>query len=205
MRAKSVCLLLLLPTLLAAECPLITNAPLSDPLTSEPDASLYGHWIGKLENSDHEAHLFIGKHSVEGNPEGIMEAYLIKWDRKDHHISPQDTMMYFTVARVGESDYWCIFLSSDDKDKSPKLDVGDSYKRWAKSDKRLCAVFRYKCDAKGLKLWAVKDDVITKLEKDGQLKQSESGLAVDSAVRYLRKNGGETLFTEEIASFAKSK
>jgi hypothetical protein len=40
--------------------PIFINQPLSDPMTEEPDESLYGHWVGK-RSADEEIHLFIGE------------------------------------------------------------------------------------------------------------------------------------------------
>jgi hypothetical protein len=185
----------LLPGLLGANCELVTKAPLSDPLKAEPDASLLGHWVqSKLENGKaRELHLFVGRHSVKGNPNSIMEAVMIEWHKDEQKIVP-DRSYYFTTARIGESSYLSMLKVED---IPVQLKTPGSYETWTKSEKRRCTILRYECSAGKLSLWNVNEKALDKLQKDGHLKETDGAIAVDELGQYLRKNGGEELFGDK--------
>jgi hypothetical protein len=205
MKARMV---LLLPLAFATGCVITTTQPLSDPLTAEADESLYGHWIASERQSDgttHETHLFIGKHTVDGEPESIMEYAGVGWNRDKLQAMGGGRNVYFTVARICKYSYMNLFQIEGERD-TPDLSAQGSYRRWASNEKRRCWVFRYQCDGRQLTVWTVKDAAKTmkRLADERQLDVTDNVVTIESLVRYLRKNGGSTLFSEQMFVFHKS-
>jgi hypothetical protein len=194
----------LLPVLLGADCVLVTKAPLADPPTAEQDASLLGHWVQTKQEKGkaHETHLFIGRHTVNGNPGAIMEAVMIEWAKGEQKIESDGSKLYFTATRIGESSYVGVFDVMGDREV--RLKTPGSYEAWTKNEKRRCTIFRYACSDEKLKLWNVNEKVMNKLQKDGRLKETDGAIAVDELVQYLRKTGGEELFSDEPLIFMKA-
>src|SRR5262245_13245585 len=111
-------LLALLPVLLGAKCELVTRAHLADPLKAEPDASLYGHWVRteKEQGKTRDFHVFIGKHSVKGNPGSIMEACTITWEKDELKVVSDGSKIYFMATPIGGSTYFCVMDVEGERD-----------------------------------------------------------------------------------------
>jgi hypothetical protein len=194
-------IVLLLPLVFTAGCVIRTTQPLSDPVTAEADESLYGHWIAVRREPDgttHEAHLFIGKHAVKGEPESIMEFAGVGWSRDKLQVMGAGRIAYFTVTRIGKTGYLNVFEVKGECDR-PDLSGQGSYKRWTSNEKRLCTILRYQCDGRRLIVWNVneKANTLERLTSEKQLDVVDGIVTIESLVRYLRKNGGDTLFDHQ--------
>ena len=183
-----------------AGCTVDTTEPLSDPVTTAPDVSLYGHWVQKDATS--EIHAFIGKHTTKDNPNSIMEIVKITRNTDDKQIEAGPTG-YFTVSRVGNTSYMNLLAEKGDSKLS--LSQAGSYAKWAKNDKKRCAVRRYKCDGMKLQVWTAKTprEALKKLSEAGEVKMIDEVVTADSLVRYLQKAGGEVLFNELLETWSK--
>lgn len=192
-------LLVLLIGLSLLGCDLETSQPLSDPLTAEADEAMYGHWIATQKEQDgtiSELHVFIGKHTVKGNPESIMEFVGVGWSPNKFEISGSDDKAYFTVTRIGKTSYLNLFAVSGEMTPPRRIKMGD-YKKWASDEKRKCTIVRYQCDGKTLRVWNVNSKIEKRLKEEKQLELDERGgdiVSIESLIRYLRKYGGDELF-----------
>lgn len=200
---------ILFATLLVAGCTVKTNQPLSDPWTTEPDESLYGHWLStKKENGKVcELHAFVGKHQTKENPRSIMEFVMIGWEVDDKRVSNENSVGYFTVTRIGKTSYMNLIEPGGTTKFS--LSQAGSYAMWAKDRERTCTVVRYSCDGKKLQVWNAKerDAVVKKLSIARELKDGFGRVSVivtaESLARYLQENGGEGLFDDLVVTFSK--
>lgn len=199
--------LVVLSVLLVSGCAVHTNDPLSDPLTADADESLYGHWLEtkKEDGKTRELHAFIGKHTTKGNPKSIMEIALVYW-QIDEKTVQSDRLLYFTTSAIAKTSY--INLMVDSAPDFSLSGVG-SYAKWTKNEKRACVIFRYSCDGKKLELWSAKESkaALKKLSEAGEVKlihrDKEEFVTSDSLVKYLAKNGGESLFNDPAWTFSK--
>jgi hypothetical protein len=196
----------LLCVLLTPGCTVDTTEPLSDPATAKPDESLYGHWISKSEGPGKtgEDHAFIGKHTTQGNPRGIIEVARVDWEPAGNKVY-QPPRIYLTVSRIGETSYMNLFYAKGGADLS--LDAKGSYEQWKKDPMRRCMILRYRCDGKTLQIWTARkaEDQLRDLSKAGELKLvgDPTTVTADSLHRYLQKNGGEQLFNDPMPVYRK--
>ncbi len=186
----------------------VTDRPLSDPLTAEADESLYGHWGGvwTIENDAMEVHAFIGPHVVKDNPEGLMEAAMTIIDPLKHGIESSHKA-YFTVSKIGKSSYVSFFDDPVGSGPGNHLNLSQPGS-YAKQKDLLTRFFvtKYHVDNDTLDIWLVKNQeevsqiekALEELKESSQLKANEEAkslITYDSLVVYLRKNGGDKLFT----------
>jgi hypothetical protein len=190
-------------------CGVEINQPLSDPTTSEADASLYGHWIGTdPKNPTREEHVFIGTHKVESHPESIMEATWLFWDSgsKTMSLRLKKGAAYFTSTEINNNTYINFLDVQNGNDfESADLDAPADYQKWVEDEHHMCSVIMYKCDGKRLEIWDI-DDWPKKLEmlKDrGELKTAKGLVTAESLSRYLHTNGGASLFGRKSMTFTK--
>lgn len=133
-------------------CAIITSEPLSDPLTAQPNPSLYGHWVGTLQNRE-EIHLFVSprksKESTSSenhkarDPDSIMEWAMIRWSPAKNTLD-STASGYFTVTRIGPSTYLNI-LTCNDLLAAPQNQRNDEwyYERWVQTPTRCVSVLAY--------------------------------------------------------------
>ncbi len=202
--------LLIFGVLFITGCPTVqTTQPLSDPLTAEPDESLYGHWLAteKEDGKTRELHAFIGKHTTKENPEAIMEVWVIHWEREDKKLD--GGLYYFTVTRIGKASYMNLIgvdtPSVGSKDMPLSLSAVGSYAAWTKNEKKKCGIVRYSYEGNKLQIWVPTDvkQALKGLSEAGELKLIGEVVTIDSLVRYLRKNKGEELFNKLARTFSK--
>lgn len=195
-------ILVLFAALIGAGCVLETDEPLSDPASAEADPSMYGHWVVPPqpgEQNGNEIHMFIGKHEQEQNPEGIMECASIPWNPKNLTIGGKPSKFYFTVTKIGKERYMNVLRDKDEKELIDLSEKG-SYARWAANKDHRCAIFRYMCDGKTLQICNHEFNVLKRLTKDKVLARNEvegdEYCTTESLLKYLNKEGGETLFPQ---------
>jgi hypothetical protein len=196
MRTALVAFLILLAG--TAGCTVTTNDPLADPVTTPADSSLYGHWIAEFSKHEgdpkSESHLFIGKHEVSGNPKSILEFVAIDWRPEELRFCGELKREYFTSATIGKNSYVCLLEPSNN------LTFVNGYRSWSEDPSRRCAIFRYECDGKTLRLFGPPRDFenrIKKLAVDGVLTMVGKIVTADSLARFLRAEGSESLFDQE--------
>jgi hypothetical protein len=197
--------------LLLTGCGITTPGPLSDPLKSEADSNLYGHWIAIMSDPNDDAkskkvewHLFIGKHVVEGNPKSIMEFVDVLWSPETQQVGSNGHRgrEYFTTTTIGKSSYMSLFEHLRDN----SLTEANSYRKWAADPDRSCSILRYRCDGKKLSLWFPckdSDETVKKLAALGKLELVGKRPTVESLVRYLGDDGGELLFDQLVCEAKK--
>ena len=78
------------------------------------------------------------------------------------------------------------------------------YPAWTKSEFKSCFLLRYSCDGIALRIWAQKASEVTKLEETGELAVVNGVITAESLAEYLRRNGGERLFSVPVTKFTKS-
>jgi hypothetical protein len=140
---------------------------------------------------------------VKDNPESIMEAVRVSWEKGAMNVEPEGTKYYFTVTRIGDFSYVNLFY--DEGIREFQLKKAASFATWAKSEKRRCTILRYECSAKKLLIWNVNEKVLDKLQKEGQLKETDGLITVNDLQQYLGKNGGQELFSDEPTSYVKNR
>lgn len=184
---------------------ILTNQPLSDPWTAEPDQSLYGHWFAKQADGE-EVDLYIGKGSK--SPESIMEfVKVLYFAKKSELVVDQPWTGYISVSRINGSSYMNILIDRKPEDK--KLSYRSNtwhYEDWIKNPSKLVSILKYRVTGDKLMLWGAKDGEIlerkTREAKDIKILykyKNESIVDSTSLVRYLHKNGGEDLFDTAVS------
>jgi hypothetical protein len=192
-------IVVLMAALLCAGCVLETDQPLSDPVTSEADPSMYGHWVVPArpdEETGHELHLFIGKHKTEQNPSSIMECVMVAWETKSLAIDGKPSKLCFTISEIGKDRYLNLLGTEDEKEPTDFSQEG-SYAKWASDKNRRSAIVRYSCDGTTLKLWNFDNTTLKRLSKEKVLEREGDGdglVISKSLLTYLQKEGGEKLF-----------
>jgi hypothetical protein len=194
-------LALLSAVLAFSVCGCELDKPLSDPAKAQVDERLLGRWVGvatKLNPDAGDGLLFIGRHRIEQNPDGIMEALAIDYNLKDQTIGDADTtrVTYFSVTKIGSLEMLDLFF---DDDRLAELSEKNSYARWAASKKRSSLLMRYKLEGDQLKLVPVDSVKIDELAKAGKLMKSADDddlVTAESLKSYIEANGGEDLFDE---------
>lgn len=196
--------------LLITGCGMISvTQPLSDPLTAEPDETLYGHWLNRSEAK--ETHVFIGKHRLTSGelPESIMEFTMTMWDADDNRVIVV-TSGYFTVTHIGKYSYINFLQRKKEADKIRDYsftDLSDTwyYEDWTKNKNKVVFILRYSNEDKKIQVWFTDQDkdFVKILVNAGKLKLVDGVVTADSLVRYLRKNGGEELFNSKPSFFTK--
>lgn len=196
----------------------VTNQPLSDPMTAEPDKSLYGHWINKHKTNkssaslDLEDHLFIAesKKMAGSISKPFMEWLLIRWDTYAGSKKMYVFSGYGTVSQIGNFSYINLYhlaTEGEEEDKIKLNSISDDwqYEEWLKHPKRVVGIGMYSVKGTKVTFWDVDRKVEEKLIEMGDLKTDDSILrkfkgfdviTFDSLFGYLRKHGGANLFKE---------
>ena len=215
---------------LLSGCGVASTHPLTDPLTAEPDKSLYGHWVGKptkkpLDGS--EIHLFIGTSGKQVGKSGglspFMEIAGVLWGGDELQTIWASLSSYATVSRIGKSSYVNLYgiLSVDGKLEGNLLDSVVSpekskweYKDWENHPRKFIMILRYVVQGNRLTIWpASEDDKKQKiLLEAGELQQGErifpgskttKEITYDSLFRYLRSHDGGVELFGEATTFTK--
>jgi len=202
-------MVLVLLILTGCDNPIFITQPLSDPMTEEPDQTLYGHWVakGKDIGSDiyegSELHFFIGASERTAGPaaQPFMEYVVVLWGATKSRAYTESG--YMTVSRIGSSSYINVYLlRKDAKDLEHHL-LNDEwrYADWSQNKKKLVGIFRYTVQGNRATLWRQSEKVQKKLIESGELKNAKGSdisdqqlVTFDSLFRYLLKNEGAIHF-----------
>jgi len=200
-------------------CGCVLDKPLSDPKTAKVDERLLGRWVGvnRPNNPDAEGSLlWIGRHAVKGNPEGIMEGLAVGYDDKDQMIvGDSPSVSYFSITKVGSVDMLNVFyeevpIAPGKKTTTARpadLSHDDSYAAWSESPSRSSFLFRYVFDGDQLKFYLVDLDKLEALAKAGELKKQGELITAESLAAYIEKNGADGLFVgdADMVAYKKAK
>jgi hypothetical protein len=175
------------------------DKPLSDPAKAKVDERLLGRWVGVStpENPDADnGLLFIGKHRVEGNPDGIMESLSVEYDAKERTLGDafSTRITYFSTTKVGSVEMLDLYF---DDARMADLSEKNSYAEWTGNKKRSTLLMRYIVEGDQLKLMPVDSTKLDALAKAGKLKKTgpyDSLISAESLASYIEANGTDELF-----------
>lgn len=127
---------------------MVSTQPLSDPMTEEPDKSLYGHWVS-VTNSGTQYHVYIGESGKTAGDvsKPFMEGLLFSWksDGSTKKINPMYSG-YLTVSRIGSSSYINVYATPDMEGKRIEAHTSSDnwrYETWLRNPDKLVGIFRY--------------------------------------------------------------
>ena len=162
-----------------------TDRPLSDPQTAEIDPKLLGTWTALEPVTSRKVFLFIGRHSVKDDPNGIIEISLVEYDQKKQKIgAPQ--VIFGSITTIGQHRLLNIFYNGD---KPATLD--DGYLAWAHSNKRSCVILSYNTDGASLTASRLGGKKYGQLLESQTLTQNTNsrGVSAESLIAYIQKFG----------------
>ncbi len=213
MSYKSLHLMMILLLVLGGCAPMVSTQPLSDPMTEEPDKSLYGHWVS-VTNSGTQYHVYIGESGKTAGDvsKPFMEGLLFSWksDGSTKKINPMYSG-YLTVSRIGSSSYINVYATPDMEGKRIEAHTSSDnwrYETWLRNPDKLVGIFRYVVQENRVTFWdasnskPLQQNLLERAELIAvsgnklfsDIKPPDTPVTFDSLFRYLRKNGGETLF-----------
>jgi len=185
------------------------DKPLSDPATSKVDERLLGRWEGVSTplNPDAEGSLlFIGRHSTEGNPQGLLEALSVGYDPESQKVVGLDSnrLSYFSTTKIGQVAMLNLYyqrlpvgsgnpVGTEPADFSRK----GSYEKWSKGSKRYVCLFRYVLEGELLKFYMADPTKLDDLADAGELTKSGDLITAESLAAYIEKKGADRLFLGE--------
>lgn len=194
----------------------ISNEPLTDPRTEEPDKSLIGHWVGKDgDNPKAEHHLFITEsmQKAGSNSEPFMKGVLVMWNNDSTDVQ-QPLAGYFTVSRIGRSSYVNFYATEEIESRIKGININWTYEDWSKSPSKYVVINRYAVQGNRLTIWRVTPSnsgpknvrklvEVGELQQDGKAVVDEPKITFDSLFRYLRKNDGGAAIFDKAITFTK--
>lgn len=209
-------LYLILLVLLGGCAGVISNQPLTDPRTEEPDKSLIGHWVGKDDGSPKtELHLFISESDKEAgsNSRPFMKGVLVSWGSDSTGVG-EPMFSYFTVSRIGRSSYVNFYATEETESRIKGIEISWTYEDWSKQPSKYVVINRYAVQGNRLTIWRITPSKsgsinvkklveVGELQQDGKAFADDPKITFDSLFRYLRKNDGGAAIFDKAITFTK--